>query len=192
MPSKHRRGGVLQVTARRLSCGMTRAGSAGMVAAGVVLIAMASYGQLAEAHLDAGLLTLFGVGARWVGTLVFFTIGNEAAGIRLTSGCSVGPVLGSFCVLAGLVGWFRPPPLHRVLIAIVELVVVFALANQLRLLVIVFAMRRWGFQRGYDYSHVFVGSVITTTGFVLGVGGFVWLLLGRSRRAPVRTVESGP
>ncbi|NHA00951.1 hypothetical protein G5V59_16395 [Nocardioides sp. W3-2-3] len=44
-------------------------------------------------------------------------------------------------------------------------------------------MREWGFERGYDFSHVFLGSAITTVGFVLGAVLFVRLFVSRPKDA---------
>jgi hypothetical protein len=53
------------------------------------------------------------------------------------------------------------------------------LVNQLRLLVIAGSMLAWGFRTGYERSHVFLGTVLSTVGVIIGVIIFVWMLIGR-------------
>jgi exosortase/archaeosortase family protein len=162
---------------------VTRAVALGLVLTGAVLILGAHIGQRLEAWGQAHVVGLLGVTTQWVDTRVFFPDKGRIAGINVTAGCSVGPVLGVFLICAGAVCAFRPFPARRVTLAAVQLVAVFALANQLRLVAIVLSMRHWGFQRGYDFSHVFLGSVITTVGFVVGAALFVRLLLLRRSQA---------
>ena len=51
--------------------------------------------------------------------------------------------------------------------------------NQLRLLVIAGSMLAGASRSGYERSHVFLGTVLSTVGVIVGVIIFVWMLIGR-------------
>lgn len=139
--------------------------------------------QLVEAWCQGHLLRLFGVHCTQLQTAVLFEIDGRLTGVSLTSGCTIGPILGVFFLAAGLVSWFRAFPVHRIFLGGIQLTVMFLLANQLRIAAIVASMRRWGFERGYEFSHVFLGSAITTLGFVGAVVVFVRLVIRQPNMA---------
>ena len=59
--------------------------------------------------------------------------------------------------------------------------VLLVLVNQIRLAIIVVSMRAWGYETGYERSHVLIGSAVTTLG--LAAVAIVFLLaLGAGRR----------
>ena len=148
---------------------------------GAVLLTVTRQACMVEASVQHWMLQRLGVDAVHLQTAVLFPIDGQLAGVTLSPGCSVGPLLGVFLVLASPIAHLRDVPARRVLASAAVLVAVFVLANQLRILVIVVAMVRWGFDRGYEVSHVFFGSAITTIGFVLGAIVFVRLFARQPR-----------
>jgi hypothetical protein len=142
--------------------------------------------RVTEAALQNGILSL-GLPSHRVGTAVTFPAGGRMVGISFSLGCSVGPPLALFLAGAGVIGWLRPLPLRSILFGTTALTGMFVIANQLRIGLIVASMRILGFHRGYALSHVFLGSIITTLGFVLGVLLFVRVLV----RAPAAHSAQG-
>ena len=155
--------------------------SGALFALGVALLTVTRQACVLEASVQHWMLERLGVDAIHLQTAVLFPIEGRLAGVTLSPGCSVGPLLGVFLLLASPIAHLREVPARRVLASAVVLVGVFVLANQLRILVIVVAMMRWGFDRGYEVSHVFFGSAITTIGFVLGAIVFVRLFAPQPR-----------
>jgi exosortase/archaeosortase family protein len=152
-----------------------------LVALAVLLFLRAREERLAEAWLQASLLRAGGIHAERIGTAVLVDVGGRPSGIDLTTGCSIGPLLGVFLAAAAPFVWYRALSLSRLLAAVGQLTGLLVLTNQLRITAIVLSMRRWGFERGYDVSHVFLGSAITTVGFVAGVVLFVRLVAARPK-----------
>lgn len=140
-----------------------------MVGGALLLLVAAHPVRVAEAFVQAGLLRVLRIEARQVESVVQVAHDGGWFGLAITAGCSVGPLLAVFLAGAAPFVWWRDLPVRRVLRALTQLAVVLFLANQARIVVIVLAMRGWGVERGYEVSHVFVGSAITTVGFVLGV-----------------------
>lgn len=141
-----------------------------LLVAGAALLLVAAHGvRVGEAWVQAGLLRVLGMGGRQVESVVLVGSDGSVFGLAITAGCSVGPLLAVFLVGTAPVVWWRDLPVGRVVQALARLALVLFLANQVRILVIVLAMRVWGVERGYEVSHVFIGSAITTVGFVLGV-----------------------
>jgi exosortase/archaeosortase family protein len=154
-----------------------------LAALGVLLILERRQSQLTESWVQSRLLGLFGLPVHRIQSAVLFTIDGKLTGISLTAGCTIGPLLGLFFLLTSVACWFRAFALRRVVFGALELVAVFLVANQIRITAIVASMRHWGFQRGYEFSHVFLGSAITTIGFVVGAIVFVRLMMRRSEVA---------
>jgi exosortase/archaeosortase family protein len=149
--------------------------SGALFALGAALLTVTRQACVLEASVQHWMLERLGIDALHLQTAVLFPIDGHLAGVTLSPGCSVGPLLGVFLLLASPVAHWREVRARRVLASAVALVGIFVLANQLRILVIVVAMMQWGFDRGYEVSHVFFGSAITTIGFVLGAIIFVRL-----------------
>ncbi|SDP59305.1 exosortase/archaeosortase family protein [Pedococcus dokdonensis] len=137
---------------------------------------------------EAGLLTLvlkaLGQPAVRAGSTVFFSDTSGAVGLQLTFGCSVGPLIALFALCAAVICWYRAAPVVTAVLAILALSAAFVVCNQIRLLAIIFAIKRWGIDPGYEVSHVFVGSLITTVGFVTGVYVFARILSRARAQAP--------
>lgn len=150
-----------------------------LVAAAVALFAFARPVRLAEAWAQTRLLELGGIDAQQIGTAVLVDIDGRLAGISLAAGCSIGPLLAVMLLGCAPFVWFRSLSVTRVAMSVAQLAAVLVLANEIRIAAIILSMREWGFERGYDFSHVFLGSAITTVGFVLGAVVFVRLFVSR-------------
>lgn len=151
---------------------------------GVLLLIFSRSVRVAEAWLQVLLLETLQIDAHQVGTSLLVLIGQERVGIAMTAGCSIGPLLAIFLLSSAPLLWFRPVALRRVAVSFAALAFVLILANQIRIAVIAVSMRTWGIDFGYNLSHVFLGSAITTVGFVLGVVIFARLFI--RRRSPER------
>lgn len=55
--------------------------------------------------------------------------------------------------------------------------------NQIRLLIVSASMRAWGFETGYERSHILLGTLASTIGVILGVFFFLFLVTRRSEGA---------
>jgi exosortase/archaeosortase family protein len=150
----------------------------GAVAVGLLVEGRAV--RTGEAGLQTVLLHLAGQESAHVGTAALFRVQGALVGVSFTTGCSIGPVLAVFLGATAVAAAVRPLSARRVATSTLVLVGLFVLVNQLRVVVIVASMRWLGVARGYDLSHVFLGSIITTLGFLLAVVLFVRLLLAES------------
>jgi exosortase/archaeosortase family protein len=145
---------------------------------GILLLVLGEQVRTLEAWVQATALDLFGIAATAVRETVMVRLPSGlGVGIRITPGCSVGPLLATFLLGSSPFVWYRSLGWRCVLTAVAQLAVVLVAANQMRIAVIVGSMQLWGIHRGYEVSHVFLGSTITTIGFVLGALLFVRLLL---------------
>ena len=146
-----------------------------------------------EAGLQTLLLHLGGQESDHVGTAALFRVQGDLVGVSFTTGCSIGPVLAVFLGATAVAAAVRPLSARRVATSTLVLVGLFVVVNQLRVIVIVASMRWLGVTRGYDISHVFLGSIITTLGFLLALVLFVRLLLAESRSTPTSPdAQAGP
>ncbi|HVK28444.1 MAG TPA: hypothetical protein VM575_08885 [Nocardioides sp.] len=155
-----------------------------LVAAAIALFAGARSVRLAEAWVQTRLLELGGIDAQQIGTAVLVDVQGRLAGISLAAGCSIGPLLAVMLLCCAPFVWFRSMSVTRVAMSVAQLAAVLVLANEIRIAAIILSMREWGFARGYDFSHVFLGSAITTVGFVLGAVLFVRLFVSRPEATP--------
>lgn len=130
-----------------------------------------------EARVQAALLTVFGIDASALGQAVLFPLDGRWVGVAFSIGCSVAPIAALFLGASAVAAWLRPLPVSSVALGVGGLALLFMLANQLRIAVIVAMMRSMGFERGYEFSHIFLGSAISTLGFVAAVLLFVRLVL---------------
>ncbi|MFK5635903.1 MULTISPECIES: hypothetical protein [unclassified Ornithinimicrobium] len=137
-----------------------------------------------EASAQALVLNLVGVRADALGQAVIFPLQGRWVGVAFSLGCSVAPLTALFLAGSAAAAWMRPLSYRSVLIGVGALALVFMVANQLRIATIVAMMRTMGFERGYEVSHIFLGSAISTIGFVAAVVLFVRLVL---REPTVRT-----
>jgi exosortase/archaeosortase family protein len=153
---------------------LTAVGLIGALVASIVLIRPI---RLAEAMVSAGLLRLMGTGADRFGTAVLVETDAGRAGFTIATGCSTTLLAAPFLAVGALTlgtGRVRPA---RGLIALAWALVGISLLNQLRFAIVGGAIHLFGFERGYGQSHVLIGTLVSTTGLVVGLAGFVWLLV---------------
>ncbi|HVE26038.1 MAG TPA: hypothetical protein VNC22_11560 [Sporichthya sp.] len=123
------------------------------------------------------------VPARAVGSAVVFPLRGRFVGYTVTEGCTVAFLIAPFFVIAALLIASRRTPPRRGLGGLAVLTAVFFTVNQLRLFVVAASMQAWGFRPGYERSHVFLGTMLSTVGTVLGLLLFVWLVVDQA--API-------
>ena len=129
-----------------------------------------------EAQTAAGLADLVGLAsAQSLGASVIFPLDGHFVGFNITPACTVALLVLPFFLAATLIIASRRVPIRRTLMALVVFSAVIFAVNQVRLAVAVGAMRVWGFESGYERSHVFLGTVVSTVG-----------VLGSMARLPLR------
>lgn len=142
-----------------------------------------------EAHVSALVLDGLSFGSSdAIGSAVVFAESGRLVGFTLTLGCTAALLLiPFFLVAAGLIASRR---IHAVRAArsLVVATLVVLIVNQLRFLVVAVSMRVWGHEKGYERSHVFLGSVLSTAGLMIGVMVFV---LGMAKDGDTKKT-SGP
>lgn len=133
-----------------------------------------------EAETSAAVVAVVGLDAGSIGTSVVFLLDGRPVGYALTAGCSVAFILAPlYAVVAGLSLTTRLTA-GRGLATLVVLTALLFSVNQARFAVIGWAMRHWGFERGYERSHVFLGTMVSTIGVVAGLL-IVVMMMSRSR-----------
>ena len=151
--------------------------AASLAGAGVAVINEQSMVRGLEARTGADLARAVGlVPARAIGSAVVFPLHGRFVGYTVTEGCTVAFLVAPFFVIAALLIASRRTPPRRGLGALAVLTVVFFIVNQARLFVVAASMHLWGFRPGYERSHVFVGTTLSTIGAVVGLLLFVRLL----------------
>jgi len=144
---------------------------------GVAMITQQALVRGLEARTGADLARWLGlVPARAVGSAVVFPLSGRLVGYTVTEGCTVAFLVAPFFVIAALLIASRRTPPRRGIGALALLTVVFFTVNQARLFVVAASMQVWGFRTGYERSHVFLGTTLSTIGAVIGLLLFVWLV----------------
>jgi len=152
-----------------------------LLAAGVAVLTEQALVRGLEARSAAHLAHLVGlVPARSIGSSVVFPLGDRFVGYTVTEGCTVAFLVAPFCLIAAVLVASRHTAPRRGLRALAVVTIVLFMANQARLFVIAASMRALGFESGYELSHVFLGTVLTTLGAVIGLLLFVWLVANES------------
>jgi exosortase/archaeosortase family protein len=133
-------------------------------------IAYATVCRAAEAYVAAALIGLVTSGrSRPMGDVVLTGLGTRSpAGLEITNECTVMMLIVPMLFIAGFLVLFRRFQIHSVLAGVLCGVVVVAITNQLRVLLIAWATQRYGFGWGYELSHKFAGSVLAIVGFSFG------------------------
>ncbi len=121
--------------------------------------------------------------ARALGSVILFRAQGVLVGVEISASCSVALLISPFCLLAGGLIVSRRVSIRRGLTSLGLLVLWLFAVNQARILVIVLSMRIWGLERGYELSHVLLGTVVSTLGVVGGLVIFVRSLT--QARSPV-------
>jgi len=149
-----------------------------LVGIGTAVIARESLVRGVEARTGADLARLLGlVPARAVGSAVVFPLQGRFVGYAVTEGCSVAFLVAPFFFIAAMLIASRLTPPRRGLSAVAVVTLVLFVANQARLFVVAASMRVWGFRSGYERSHVFLGTILSTIGTLVGLLLFVWLVV---------------
>lgn len=171
----------------------TRSVAALLIVGGVLLVTFVRYGQMAEAQANGALLNLLHIApAEVYGAAVVFLPGQTYIGYRVDAGCTATLLLVPFFFLtAGLLSFSRLSP-RRCLVALGLVSVLIFTANQARMLLIASVMRVLGGERGYDASHVFLGTVVSTLGVLGAIVVFVAVLVGWRPSRPARNEELSP
>ncbi len=157
------------------------AAAAAIVIAAVVMMVSQADIRLAEARVSAGVIDVTRVAqAQSIGNSVVFPLRNAFVGFTITLGCTAALLVIPFFMLTSGLIVARRTSIHRGVATLGILVVALFVVNQARLLVIALSMRIWGFQRGFEISHVLLGTVVSTLGVLGGLLLYLWALL-RSR-----------
>ncbi|WP_434740499.1 hypothetical protein [Micromonospora sp. SH-82] len=168
-----------------LHWGRALLGAACGIALGITLFERWHDVAVAEAWLNARLVAAVGLAdTTSVGAAVTFPLDQRWVGFLVSTGCSVAMLLIPPFVLASLLVGFRRLTLPRAAIAVSLAVALLVAVNQVRLAAVVAAMQLWGFELGYQRSHVLIGSAISTVGLI--AVAIVFLLLVGSGRRPGR------
>jgi exosortase/archaeosortase family protein len=150
-------------------------------------MAYASSGRMVEAKIAASLAGPVMPGhSRSMGDIFVTGLGTrDLIGLQITNECTVLLLIVPMLFIAGLIILFRRFRIHSVLFGLLMGVLVVALTNQVRMLLIAWATEQYGFGLGYELSHKFVGSVLAILGFALGV--LVMFRLAPGKRAGKRS-----
>lgn len=170
-PRAARLAGVLRQVGP-VRCALT----AGLLLATVVLLGHDRAVRHAEACASAFLVrSTWGPDALCVADNTLYRVGGQLVGHTVTIGCSAVVLLVPFVVVAALLLPVQRMPAVVTLGALGFAALVVAAVNQLRLLTIASGVHFWGLERGYGFTHVLGGSIVSTVGIVLG--GLTFLVL---------------
>jgi exosortase/archaeosortase family protein len=164
---------------RQSSTSLVQLTSALLVVGALLLVTFVRYGQTFEASISAGLINALQISTAYVvDTSVIFLPGQRYAGYTVSAGCTATLlVVPFFLVTAGLLSFSRFS-LRRSLTALSVVTLLIYVANQARLLLIAGVMRAFGGERGYELSHVFLGTIVSTLGVLFAIVAFVAILVG--------------
>jgi exosortase/archaeosortase family protein len=155
-----------------------------VIGVGLALLVWQARFRLLETNVSAWAVRALHLrpAASAVGTNVIFPLHGRWVGYSLTVACTAALLMLPFFLIAGLLLLTGRIDRRRGLSALLAVSVIIFVVNQLRMLLIAASMMWWGFQRGYERSHVFLGTVLSTIGVITGMIIFVWMLLGDSSR----------
>lgn len=124
--------------------------------------------------------------------LVYFALGTPRAfGLQITNECTSALLLIPLLVMMGSFAAFTGLGLARELVALFVGAAIIVAVNAARVTGIAYATWRWGFNPGYNYSHVFVGSAFSLIGFVGAMLTALWILVRGDRNSVRRLVAHG-
>jgi exosortase/archaeosortase family protein len=113
---------------------------------------------------------------------VYFALGTPRAfGLQITSECTSALLLIPLLVMMGSFAVFTRLSLRRQLVAVVAGTVLILAVNAIRVAGIAWATWKYGFNPGYNLSHVFVGSAFSLIGFVGAMLVALWILVRAGR-----------
>jgi exosortase/archaeosortase family protein len=126
---------------------------------------------------------------------VYIALGTPRAfGLQITSECTSALLLIPLLVMMGSFAIFTRLSLRRQLVAVVAGAFLILAVNALRVAGIAWATWKFGFDPGYQLSHVFVGSAFSLVGFVGSMLVALWILVrgGRRSRAALDDDDASP
>lgn len=153
-----------------------------VVAAGITIAVCHQSVRAVEAWLSAGLASALGVvPAEPLGNAVVFSLDGRLVGFTITPGCSVAFLLPFFFVVAAALVASGRVGIRQAVVTIVTVSATLFAVNQARLLIVSASMQGWGFETGYERSHILLGTLTSTIGVVLGIFLFLFMLTRSSR-----------
>lgn len=156
-----------------------------MLVAGVAAWTFGTAYRLHEARLEAWFVNVFSP-VRAVaqdGTAVVWTgLGtSNIMGFNITSACSSAALMGGFCAVTAVLLLVWGSRTKAILVgAIIALAVVLG-TNIVRLSVVIAASRIWG-HRGFEWAHLYLGTVLTVLGLFVAAGAYLFVLMRGSDR----------
>jgi exosortase/archaeosortase family protein len=118
-------------------------------------------------------------------TVVFFGLGTPRAfGLDITNECTSALLLIPLLVMMGSFALFTRLSMRRQLVALFVGAFLILAVNALRVALIAWATWKYGYDPGYTYSHVFVGSAFSLVGFVGAMLVALWILVRTDRKKP--------
>jgi exosortase/archaeosortase family protein len=116
-------------------------------------------------------------------TVVFFGLGTSRAfGLNVTNECTSALLLIPLLVMMGSFAIFTRLSMRRQFVALFVGAFLILAVNALRVAIIAWATWKFGYDPGYTYSHVFVGSAFSLIGFVGAMLVALWILVRTERR----------
>jgi exosortase/archaeosortase family protein len=116
-------------------------------------------------------------------SVIFFALGTPRVfGLQITSECTSALLLIPLLVMMGSIAIFTRFSVPRVLAALSAGAVLMLAVNVFRIVGIAWATWQYGYDPGYKYSHVFVGSACSLVGFVGAILAALWVLIWRDRK----------
>lgn len=113
---------------------------------------------------------------------VYFALGTPRAfGLQITSECTSALLLIPLFVMMGSFAIFTRLSLRRQFVAVCAGTALILGVNAVRVAGIAWATWKYGFNPGYQLSHVFVGSAFSLIGFVGAMLVALWILVRNSR-----------
>ncbi|MDT4911592.1 MAG: hypothetical protein QOC66_720 [Pseudonocardiales bacterium] len=124
-------------------------------------------------------------------TVVFFGLGTPRAfGLDITNECTSALLLIPLLVMMGSFAMFTRLSMRRQLVALFVGAFLILAVNALRVAIIAWATWKYGYDPGYTYSHVFVGSAFSLVGFVGAMLVALWILVRTERGNPAPAAEA--
>jgi exosortase/archaeosortase family protein len=118
-------------------------------------------------------------------TVVFFALGTPRAfGLDVTNECTSALLLIPLLVMMGSFAVFTQLSMRRQLVALFVGAFLILAVNAFRVALIAWATWKYGYDPGYTYSHVFVGSAFSLVGFVGAMLIALWILVRADRKKP--------
>ncbi len=162
---------------------------AAVLALGLALLIWQSRFRVAEATLSSWVLGVARFpGAGSAGHTIIFPLRGQWVGLSLTAGCTAALLMAPFFIIGALLFASRRIRPRRILTALALVTAIVFVVNQLRVFVIAGSMDLWGIRAGFERSHILLGTVLSTTGVLVGIVIFVWTLIP----SPDRPIASQP